>query len=373
MAGEIEPLSDQDRAEIAAGLRRAYHASLRHWPRRVIWVESPQGMRPYHSWGGRQRALTARDRIRALCWRALSILASTLCLYLVFLPFAAIVYVALRTGEPQVGLLGASLAKLSWLEALYVYSGLFLFVWLCCGSPMVTADGGYSEFPFTFNDQVKLHTPRKAQIEKPPYPFSTAVLTSANNGDIKGLQDCLFYGGPGRAFACATFRDLAIVVEPPSVMHTETLPDGTTRPHRDDGPALQWPGGEDYFFLHGTLVPKELFDGEWGLQQFSTTRNSELRRLAIERMGWETFISRTGLEPLAESDDPANPGALLRLYDIPNADARLLVMRNGSPDRSGAHREYAEPVPPHLDDPVEAAAWQYGCPVEVYRRLERRT
>jgi hypothetical protein len=90
-------------------------------------------------------------------------------------------------------------------------------------------------------------------------------------------------------------------------------------------------------------------------------------------LGWETYIRRADLRPVATAPDPGNDGAVLRLFDIPGANARVLVMRNGSPDRSGALRLYAEVVPSTIDDPVAAAAWQYGCPVEAYRQLQRRT
>jgi hypothetical protein len=71
--------------------------------------------------------------------------------------------------------------------------------------------------------------------------------------------------------------------------------------------------------------------------------------------------------------DPANAGRTLRLYAIDGVRARVLVMSNGSPDRSGMLRDYAELVPWFFDDPVAAAAWQYGCPVDTYRQLQRRT
>jgi hypothetical protein len=48
-------------------------------------------------------------------------------------------------------------------------------------------------------------------------------------------------------------------------------------------------------------------------------------------------------------------------------------MTNGSPDRTGEIRRYAETVPASIHDPVAAAAWQYECPVDVYRALQRRT
>jgi len=93
-------------------------------------------------------------------------------------------------------------------------------------------------------------------------------------------------------------------------------------------------------------------------------------------MGWLRYISAAGLRLVASAPDPGNPPHSLELYEDPHGrlgDARVLVMTNRSPHRSGRLLRYAETVPAAIDDPVEAAAWQYGCPLEVYRQLNRRT
>ena len=176
----------------------------------------------------------------------------------------------------------------------------------------------------------------------------------------------------GRAVACVVQSDRVVVLEPPQLLHREPLPGGGTRLHRDDGPAVQWPGGGGSYFLHGTPVPADLVELGWDVGQIHREANSEIRRLAVERMGWDTYIRLAGLRDVATAPDPGNPGAVLRLCDIPRV-GRVLLMRNGSPDRSGALRVYGELVPASIDDPVAAAAWQYGCSVNTYRRLQRRT
>ena len=93
-------------------------------------------------------------------------------------------------------------------------------------------------------------------------------------------------------------------------------------------------------------------------------------------MGWLTYIAAAGLRLVASASDPGNPPHHLELYEDPGGrlgDARVLVMINGSPHRSGRLLRYAETVPAAIDNPVAAAAGQYDCPVEVYRQLDRRT
>ena len=164
------------------------------------------------------------------------------------------------------------------------------------------------------------------------------------------------------AFAVRLFRDRAVVLEPPIRFRTERLPDGTSRVHCDDAPAVEWASGDRLYALHGVRVPADLVDRGWGVEQINAEPNSEVRRVAIERMGWATYLREAGLRPMDTAPDPANAGRTLRLYAIDGVRARVLVMSNGSPDRSGMVRDYAELVPWYFDDAVAAAAWQYGSP-----------
>ncbi|GLY27321.1 DUF6745 domain-containing protein [Kineosporia sp. NBRC 101731] len=181
--------------------------------------------------------------------------------------------------------------------------------------------------------------------------------------------------GVRRALVWVPYTWLTVVLEPPVQIHTEKAGDGV-RLHRDDGPALVWADGQVEFCLHGVRIPAALAAREPTVRELHTERNSEVRRVLIEREGWEHYVTRAGLQLVGSSPDPGNPGRELRLYRTPPGvfdSDRLLLMTNGSPDRTGTLRHYAELVPGTLDDPVEAAAWQYGVPAEVYRELARRT
>jgi hypothetical protein len=117
--------------------------------------------------------------------------------------------------------------------------------------------------------------------------------------------------------------------------------------------------------------------GAGAVRRISRIRDSEVRRAAIEYLGWPEFIRQARLRLRSAAPDPGNPGRELRLYDLPRrfgpTRRRLLVMVNGSPDSDGRDRVYAETVPAELHDAIAAAAWQYDVPVETYRQVERRT
>ncbi|NMO52373.1 hypothetical protein HH310_14350 [Actinoplanes sp. TBRC 11911] len=162
-----------------------------------------------------------------------------------------------------------------------------------------------------------------------------------------------------------------VVCERPGELHL----DGE-RPHRADGPALAWPDGYHVYASRGVAVPAGLVEDGWDARELHAHPNTEVRRAAIELIGWTEYIDRAGWRLFATAPDPGNAPHELALYEDPSErlrGVRVLVMTNGSPDRHGKPLRYAETVPDTIDDPVEAAAWQYGCPVELYRELRRRT
>ncbi|HST85290.1 MAG TPA: hypothetical protein VLL08_26355 [Kineosporiaceae bacterium] len=169
---------------------------------------------------------------------------------------------------------------------------------------------------------------------------------------------------------------LVLICEPPLAVRTESVgAAGERRLHCESGPAVEWNGRPGDYYLHGVPIPRRLYLNPT-IDLIHREQNSEVRRLAIERIGWQQYIQRANLRLVAAAPDPGNPGHELLLYDLPKGQyepARLLLMVNGSPDRSGRRRRYAELVPDWIDDPVQAVAWQYGCPVDRYRQLARRT
>ena len=165
-----------------------------------------------------------------------------------------------------------------------------------------------------------------------------------------------------KAWSWLPLQTVVIICEPADVIRTETH-DGRQRLHSDTGPAVVWPDGTAEHHIHGVRVPKSLADGRWSVRRIHAEPNSEVRRIAIERMGWTGYLEKARLRLVAAAPDPANEPHELLLYELPRAllaDARLLVMTNGSPDRSGQQRRYAELVPSNCRDPLNAAAWQHA-------------
>ncbi|MGW5720625.1 DUF6745 domain-containing protein [Amycolatopsis sp. NPDC003865] len=169
-----------------------------------------------------------------------------------------------------------------------------------------------------------------------------------------------------------------VVAERPLVMRTERVDDdyGGIRPHHASGPAIAFPDGWAVHAWHGTRVPSWVIDAPTA-DRIMVERNVEVRRCAIERVGWPAFVEEAGLALLDRAADPGNPGCELRLYDGSaqpwRAPARLLLVVNGSVERDGTRRHYGLRVPTEIDHPLDAAGWTYGLTGAQYARLRRRT
>ncbi|WP_347593071.1 DUF6745 domain-containing protein [Acrocarpospora sp. B8E8] len=167
-------------------------------------------------------------------------------------------------------------------------------------------------------------------------------------------------------------RDICVVSERPVTIRTEVWGDnGEVRLHAPDGPAIRYADGFEVHAWHGVEVPSWVITDP-DVQRIDRESNIEIRRCAIERIGWPSYIEQARLWLLAAAPDPGNPGAELRLYDM-RKDTRVLLAINGSVERDGTRRQYGLTVPGYLPDPITAAGWTYGLSAEQYSQLARRT
>lgn len=173
-----------------------------------------------------------------------------------------------------------------------------------------------------------------------------------------------------------------IVGARPAVLHRDARGDL----HNPAGLALAYPDGWGLYAWHGRRVPGWVIVAP-STEAITAEENVEVRRCAIESLGWDRFIAEAGLVPVtaghgkrlaaAHVPDPGNPGQHLVLYDVPERlwgdRIRLLMCTNGTPERDGTRRRYGLKVPAHISDPVEAAAWTAGLGKDEYAQMVRRT
>lgn len=100
--------------------------------------------------------------------------------------------------------------------------------------------------------------------------------------------------------------DFAILTERPRELHRD--PAGAL--HCETGPAISYPDGWAIHAWHGTRVPADLIEGDgWTVERILTEPNSEIRRCAIERLGWDRFIADAKLTPVGPAVPDTDPAA----------------------------------------------------------------
>jgi len=181
------------------------------------------------------------------------------------------------------------------------------------------------------------------------------------------------------------YRDFAVLTERPAILRRDAAGDL----HSADGMAVAYPDGWGFWCWHGRRVPAWVVEKPT-VEAVAAEENAEVRRCAIESMGWARFTREAGLELVGAADDPGNfirdrddrgrftrVPAKLELYDVPErlwgSRIRLLQCTNGSAERDGKRRQYGITVPAHINDPLEAAAWTVGETAAEYAQTIRRT
>ncbi|MGY2060774.1 DUF6745 domain-containing protein, partial [Nocardia gipuzkoensis] len=163
-----------------------------------------------------------------------------------------------------------------------------------------------------------------------------------------------------------------VVAERPRILRVEPTGDlDEVRLHCADGPAVRYDDGWELYFWHGTRVPRWVITAPTAAAVDAET-NIEIRRCAIEHLGWPAYLEQAGMRLVATAPDPGNGGFELLLYDMPR-DQRLVVATNGSLERDGTRRRYGLSVPGHFTDPIAAVAWTYGLSAAQYSLLVQRT
>ena len=175
------------------------------------------------------------------------------------------------------------------------------------------------------------------------------------------------------------FERVCVVSERPATIRVEYAlgtNSGPVVPHCPDGPAIVFPDGWEVHAWHGTSVPASLVENGWDFKTIVLERNVEIRRCAIEKVGWAELERH--LVPVASAPDPGNPGQVLTLCELPRemaeacGRARLLLCSNGTPEADGTRRRFGLLVPARHTDPVAAAAQTYGWSRRQYASLARR-
>lgn len=158
------------------------------------------------------------------------------------------------------------------------------------------------------------------------------------------------------------FSGAVILVELPRTAHL----DASLLLHHPSGPALEFPDGLQAWAWDGVLVDRQIIEhrGPFAPAEVFRQTNSEIRRIMIEKSGYEQFLAQPEIVPLHRN----RRGELFRIQMGPQAEPLAVVrVRNSTPEPDGSFRYYYLRVPPRVRTVDEAVAWTFGLNAGEYR------
>lgn len=199
-----------------------------------------------------------------------------------------------------------------------------------------------------------------------PPPFSRAAAVVRWTQACTALVDA-YEAGLGFFWVLA---DWIVAVPRPAL----SVVDGVL--HDAAGPAVSWPRGERYWFWRGLRVPRRVVEEPESLtvSDVDSEWNVEVRRVMLERMGFDRYVREAGGRVIAEDDY----GRLWRCRLPPDErwlafvgleDSEPLVfveVENATRAPDGSARRYFLRVPPTVRTPHEAVAWTFGLSASRY-------
>jgi len=168
------------------------------------------------------------------------------------------------------------------------------------------------------------------------------------NDDFTTLRDFNCYIMP--------FEDICLISEPAKKM----TKDSSSRLHCEIGPAALYPDGFQVFAWHGVHFPPEWLDQKPTAKTALSLRNTELRRVACEMIGWDSVLKQMKAKTINRDRDP-EIGELLSLKGFSDIDEKFLRVR------CGTGRDFVLPVPPDMRTARQANAWTWGLEGDQYK------
>lgn len=159
------------------------------------------------------------------------------------------------------------------------------------------------------------------------------------------------------------FENLSVVSERPEMLRL----DEAGRPHCPSGPAVAFRDGWRVWAWHGVQVRRKIIETPVNPLSIDLERNAEVRRVLIERCGWEAYIEATGAEVIHTDE----VGDLLEKTVGRDITVRLARVVNGTPEPDGSHKRHLIPVPLESQSCREGIAATYGLQAGEYRNIVR--
>lgn len=131
--------------------------------------------------------------------------------------------------------------------------------------------------------------------------------------------------------------------------------DESRRLHREDGPAVHYNAGAEYYFWKGLEIDRKIIMEPFTVKDIDGEQNLEIRRVMIDKYGQGQYLMDSGATERHRDDWGV-------LYEKQMGRDEALVMVkvvNSTPEPDGTYKDYFIRVPPDMRTAREAIAWTF--------------
>jgi len=161
------------------------------------------------------------------------------------------------------------------------------------------------------------------------------------------------------------FEGLAIITRKPLKVDL----DDNRRLHCPDGPAVHYKDDFSVYAWHGMRVESHLIEEPIKLEMIDKEQNAEIRRMMLERYGFDKYIQDCGAEIIHEDKSPADgtPRKLLKKTIEGDEDLLMVQLTNSTAEPDGTFKLYHLRVRPDVTTCQEAVASTFRMTAKEYR------
>jgi|TARA_Y100000034_G_scaffold135802_1_gene209206 hypothetical protein len=141
--------------------------------------------------------------------------------------------------------------------------------------------------------------------------------------------------------------------------------------HCENGPAVKFSDGMEAYYWHGVCVPKAVIMHPETLtvKDILSENNQEVRRLMMERVGYERIIDQADATLISED----NRGKLWRIprakIGLQSEDMVIVEVMNSTPEADGSRRRFFLRVHPTCQTPTRALEWSFNLNAGEYEGM----
>jgi hypothetical protein len=144
------------------------------------------------------------------------------------------------------------------------------------------------------------------------------------------------------------YENVCFASERHNIVKQYKTPSGQYRLHCEDGKAIDYPDGKGLYFIHGIRVNKQivLHPETLTIKQINSELNSEIKRVMIERYGYEKYLRNSNAVLIDSCPDnhPLKGMQTAKLWQV--SDLVLLDLLNSTPEPDGTIKRYIIPINP---------------------------